>query len=171
MKKIIFALLVAGLFSIGANAQNSSGSAIKIVPENFKSDGCSMFPDGCYKECCVEHDKAYFGGGSWSSRWKADRQLLKCVAKKKGWWHKPLAPLMWAGVRLGGAPFLPTPFRWGFGVKKSKNKTASAETTKKMKAESEAATNETTEKDARGKKKTDKKNGDAKPDAESKPEN
>lgn len=79
-----------------------------------------MFPDGKYLDCCVEHDQAYFAGGSWSARWRADKKLMKCVAAKKGWFHKPLSRAMWLGVRIGGAPFLPTPFRWGFGRAKIK---------------------------------------------------
>lgn len=126
MRRFIFALvLLSGLFSVGAQAQNASDSAAnKTMPANFKSDGCSMFPDGCYTDCCVAHDVDYYGGGRWKARWRADKRLFKCVASKKGWWHKPLAPVIWAGVRVGGLPFLPTSFRWGFGAKKNKKKAA-----------------------------------------------
>lgn len=119
MKKFIFISLLLGLLSLSSYAQSGSDSVVKtVVPANFKSDGCSMFPDGDYRDCCVEHDKAYYSGGSWSQRWQADKRLFKCVARKDGWWHKPLAPLIWAGVRIGGVGFLPTSFRWGFGKKK-----------------------------------------------------
>ena len=106
------------LFSTGAFAQNNSTFASEIVPADFKSDGCSMFPEGIYSDCCVEHDRAYYVGGSWTKRWQADKQLFKCVAKKHGWRNKIIAPLMWAGVRVGGVSWLPTSFRWGFGRKK-----------------------------------------------------
>ena len=123
MKKIIFIFLLLGLFSLSAFAQSGSDSTVatvKTVPANFKSDGCTLFPVGCFRECCVEHDKAYFVGGTGKERRQADILLFKCVSKKKGWWHKVVASLMYVGVRIGGVAFLPTPFRWGFGQKKSK---------------------------------------------------
>ncbi len=121
MKRIIFICSLLCLFSLGAVAQDKSAAAVKTVPATFKSDGCSMFPDGKYRDCCVAHDNAYYLGGSWKMRWRADKELFKCVAGKKGFQHKIIAPIMWLGVRAGGVHFLPTPFRWGFGrVKSSK---------------------------------------------------
>jgi len=117
MKQIIFILLLFFLFSLDASAQNKS--VAETVSAAFKSDGCSLFPDGAYRDCCVEHDRTYFSGGSWTMRWRADKKLFKCVAGKKGFQHKIIAPVMWLGVRAGGLHFLPTPFRWGFGRRKS----------------------------------------------------
>ena len=100
-------------------ANDRSKPITLTVPDNFKSDGCSVFPDGSYRECCVEHDKAYYTGGSWRLRLTADNALFKCVAGKSGVQHKIAAPLMWFGVRVGGAGFLHTRIRWGFGRKKT----------------------------------------------------
>lgn len=84
----------------------------------FTSDGCSLFPDGyadmrdLWLPCCIEHDKAYWQGGTWQQRLNADRQLKYCVARL----GEPLiAELMLNGVRIGGSPFWPTRFRWGYG--------------------------------------------------------
>ncbi len=88
---------------------------VRPMPADFKSDGCSFFPDGDYRDCCVEHDKAYYFGGAKAERKAADRQLCDCV-RAKG--HRLLGPLMYLGVRVGGVAWLPTPFRWGFGKKK-----------------------------------------------------
>ena len=79
----------------------------------FKSDGCSMFPDGKYVSCCEMHDLTYHKGGTKIERLKADLKLAECVAGSTGkvW----LAVLMFIGVRIGGVPWLPTPWRWGFG--------------------------------------------------------
>lgn len=85
-----------------------------IPDEAFSSDGCSCWPDGSWLECCVRHDEAYWRGGSWMDRFKADAALARCVARGE-WTRWPLAAAMFVGVRLGGASFLPTPFRWGYG--------------------------------------------------------
>lgn len=115
------------LFSVSVYSQKTSkpNNNPLTVPSDFKSDGCTSFPDGDYFECCVEHDKAYYAGGSWIARWRADKKLYKCVSAKGGFKHKFIAPVMWAGVRVFGAPFLPTSFRWGFGkdeIRKNKLK-------------------------------------------------
>jgi hypothetical protein len=87
----------------------------RVMPADFKSDNCTMFPDGNYCECCVEHDKDYYFGGTEKERRASDRRLYRCVKEKKNGF---VAGLMYLGVRIGGVPFLPTPFRWGFGKNK-----------------------------------------------------
>ena len=116
MKKVIvftFFILSFASISFAQTSQN-----VEVFPEGFVSDGCSKFPDGNYRDCCVAHDVKYFKGGSWKERWRADNDLRKCVAAKKGFHHKPLSITMWMGVRAFGVPWLPTKFRWGFGKKK-----------------------------------------------------
>lgn len=84
----------------------------------FASDGCSAFPDGTaahqrlWLECCVEHDRAYWQGGTYRQRQRADERLRQCVAAVG---EPEIARLMLAGVRVGGTPYLPTTFRWGYG--------------------------------------------------------
>lgn len=118
IKKAFFIVIFAVLFSISAFAQTDVKPTTETMPADFKSDGCSWFPDGDYADCCVEHDKAYYFGGISKERRAADKKLYKCVAAKKGFHHKIIAPLMWLGIRVGGVSWLPTPFRWGFGRKK-----------------------------------------------------
>lgn len=84
----------------------------------FTTDGCSVFPDGTFTQenlwlsCCTAHDYTYWQGGTFEDRLKADETLQQCVAKA----GKPeIANLMFAGVRFGGNPYLPTSFRWGYG--------------------------------------------------------
>ena len=84
----------------------------------FTSDGCSAFPDGTFEQqqlwldCCTAHDKAYWRGGTYQQRLDADLALKQCVAKV----GEPLiSELMLAGVRVGGSPYWPTKFRWGYG--------------------------------------------------------
>jgi hypothetical protein len=116
MKKHIFFAIIFGIFTLSAFAQNNSTSQTqRLLPDGTPSDNCTSFPDGNYADCCFEHDVAYFKGGSWKERWRADKKLYKCVAAKGGAKNKFAAPVMWLGVRAFGAPFIPTSARWGFG--------------------------------------------------------
>ena len=102
-------LAVLGLWAALMAAGN------EIVPGlgEFKSDGCSMFPDGSYYNCCYVHDVAYWPGGTADERKKADEDLRACVRGITG--SGFLAGLMYWGVRMGGGPAHDTTYRWGFG--------------------------------------------------------
>ncbi|HRH45570.1 MAG TPA: hypothetical protein PKY82_28280 [Pyrinomonadaceae bacterium] len=126
MKGILIAFLFVLVFVVFTNAQSVTNSPVTSVtetspiqkrafPVGFKSDGCTGFPDGNYYDCCVEHDLDYYYGGSWRERWRSDKRFYGCIKSKGGFKHKVLAQMMWVAVRLLGAPFLPTSFRWGFG--------------------------------------------------------
>lgn len=84
----------------------------------FSSDGCSAFPDGTASQkklwlaCCQAHDFTYWKGGTYQERLTSDKALQACVSKVG---EPNVAVLMLAGVRVGGTPFLPTKFRWGYG--------------------------------------------------------
>jgi hypothetical protein len=84
-----------------------------MPPKTFTTDGCSRWPDGTWKDCCVRHDMAYWCGGSFDQRMAADRTLQACVEDKTN--SRSLACMMRAGVFIGGAQALPTSFRWGYG--------------------------------------------------------
>lgn len=84
----------------------------------FTSDGCSAFPNGnlvdkkLWLRCCTLHDYAYWQGGTYQQRVVADHNLRECV-KEVG--EPSIALIMLIGVRLGGSPYWPTSFRWGYG--------------------------------------------------------
>ncbi len=84
----------------------------------FTTDGCSGFPDGLpshrdlWLRCCTDHDRAYWLGGTYDERLAADKQLRYCVAEAG---NPAIAEIMLRGVRVGGSPWLPTSFRWGYG--------------------------------------------------------
>ncbi len=84
----------------------------------FSTDGCSEFPDGTlehktlWQKCCIQHDLAYWLGGTEQQRADADQALKVCVAAVG---EPQIAAIMLAGVRVGGSPFWPTPYRWGYG--------------------------------------------------------
>jgi len=77
----------------------------------FQTDGCSAWPDGDLYTCCMEHDVAYWCGGTHADRLEADRRLRACAEVadpgQSGW--------VYFGVRTGGSAWLPTPWRWGYG--------------------------------------------------------
>ena len=91
----------------------------------FTSDGCSLFPDRSlagsadWCSCCVAHDLAYWKGGTEDERLQADQKLEQCVAAATR--DKALASSMLAGVRIGGSPYLNTPFRWAYGWPAERN--------------------------------------------------
>ena len=84
----------------------------------FSTDGCSAFPEGTptqqslWFDCCFSHDLAYWKGGTEAQRQQADQALQQCVIQLG---EEKIADLMYHGVRLGGTPHIPTPFRWGYG--------------------------------------------------------
>ena len=80
----------------------------------FATDGCSAWPDTrATQPCCVEHDIAYWCGGTAARRLAADDAFGACVASRSG--STVLGATMRFGVRLGGHPFFPMPYRWGYG--------------------------------------------------------
>jgi len=96
---------------------------------NIHSDGCSGGMSAFYKkmkflhkkygnklswrECCTIHDKAYYYGGSKAHKKRADIELNSCVSQIVG--QKYLGKAMEIAVKIGGGPYLPTSFRWGYG--------------------------------------------------------
>jgi len=86
---------------------------------DFSSDGCSLFPDGTitdrakWCDCCLQHDIAYWRGGTEEERKQADAVLRDCVLGHTG--DKTLAETMYLGVRAGGHPVFPNWYRWAYG--------------------------------------------------------
>ena len=88
----------------------------------FQTDGCSGGMSWAWRKflgsappwegCCVKHDMAYWRGGFYKDRREADLELARCV-RNHG--HPIWAVLMYIGVRIGGSPIWPAPWRWGYG--------------------------------------------------------
>lgn len=81
-------------------------------PYPFTSDVCSAWPDGDWGACCIEHDMAYWCGGDAAARKAADEGLRACVSQAG---HPTMGSFMYYGVRFGGHPLWPFPWRWGYG--------------------------------------------------------
>jgi hypothetical protein len=120
MKKLTAVLIAFVILSLPVAPQRTEPQKLQNAPADFRGDGCTLFPDGNYCSCCLEHDRDYYRGGSEKERRASDRRLYRCVRGKKGWQNELIAPLMFLGVRVLGVRFLPTPFRWGFGQSKHK---------------------------------------------------
>lgn len=84
----------------------------QVPPYPFTTDGCTLSPDGTWQACCVEHDMIYWCGGSAEERRQSDARLRACVVGNGG---RRIASIMYAGVRLGGSPWWPAYWRWGYG--------------------------------------------------------
>ncbi|WP_228768372.1 hypothetical protein [Shewanella sp. TC10] len=101
-------LIAGALFNLSFNDD--------IVP--FTSDGCSVFPDGTLQhqqlwlQCCTAHDFDYWQGGTYKQRQDSDKRLKHCVEQVG---QPQIAEIMLAGIRVGGSPYFPTTYRWGYG--------------------------------------------------------
>ncbi len=105
-------VLSLGLFVSWLAASNVYDSE-KDVKKEFKTDGCTLFPDLSWRSCCEKHDFLYWSGGSERDKLEADLELKSCIKHASG--SELLAGLVFLGVRAGGTPYLPTYWRWGFG--------------------------------------------------------
>ncbi|MDP9249384.1 MAG: hypothetical protein M3M85_02675 [bacterium] len=94
-----------------ARAADYCSGKEKYPPKKFTSDVCSRWPDGEWGSCCMEHDIKYWCGGETSDRLAADLEIQSCINKIK----PGMGTLMFWGIRAGGTPWLPTPYRWGYG--------------------------------------------------------
>jgi len=97
------------------HCRESSPEETALPPKPFVTDGCSSWPDGVWQRCCVEHDMRYWCGGTRAQRREADAALRTCVAASPGFGVSVVAPIMRAGVAIGGAPCWPFYWRWGYG--------------------------------------------------------
>ena len=111
------AVAIALLLSSLSACSHLTPGPVAGAPREFRTDGCSLYPDRDAKadwcDCCVAHDLSYWRGGTAAERERSDAAFAACVRQATG--NPAQAARMHAAVRLGGAPWWPTPFRWGFG--------------------------------------------------------
>lgn len=103
-------------FSFSTHAFDGYNYTAEIEP--FTTDGCSVSPEGtpsdksAWLHCCINHDIAYWVGGSRAKRKAADRSLNACISQAG---YPRIGTLYYLAVRNGGSPWLSTPWRWGYG--------------------------------------------------------
>lgn len=54
------------------------------------------------RDCCLAHDRAYYEGGPWAAKLRADVALFECVARRKG---DTLALAMFNAIYRWGGPY------------------------------------------------------------------
>jgi len=85
----------------------------------FKSDGCSFFPDEIngisLLPPCVEHDYAYWKGGTRAQRLRADKRLYDRICDLG---MPVVACAMYRAVRCFGGRFWPRRKHWGYKFSK-----------------------------------------------------
>ena len=101
-----------GIDRVAANACAARRGYQNVPPQRFTTDGCSMWPDDGWTGCCLAHDMAYWCGGTDAEREEADAALAACVSKTGS---AGMGDTVAFGSRVGGAYWLPTPWRWGYG--------------------------------------------------------
>ena len=124
------------LKQIASTKQKDLWGKLEGIPEfepKKHSDGCSCGMSATYakleflhakygntlpwRQCCVVHDRAYYYGGSKEEKNTADIKLKECVTKEVGNENLGLVlgVLMKDAVWIGGVPYFPTTYRWGYG--------------------------------------------------------
>jgi hypothetical protein len=111
--------IIGGIIAVSLAAPMAIKS-VAALPPPYR-DGCSGGMSFFYRNvlgqvpawegCCDAHDKLYGPGGTSDMRAAADRGLYECVAASG---HTIAAGFMWAAVKVGGQPFFPFGWRWGF---------------------------------------------------------
>lgn len=74
--------------------------AKKLQSLNQPMDGCTMSPDGNWRECCDEHDYHYMARDV--SRFEADKRLGQCISRRG---FPVFGVLYFMAVRVFGAGF------------------------------------------------------------------
>ena len=114
---VSFSATVRSVLAVMLLLLSSCASNHGVRPAAFTADGCTGVPDGPRSDsarwtgACILHDYRYWRGGTWKDRLQADRELAANMAKAG---NPVAARIYFIGIRLGGTPWLPTPWRWGY---------------------------------------------------------
>jgi hypothetical protein len=112
---IFFSVILLVTFSQAAFSNSDSGDS---TLQDFKTDYCTMFPNGTlfnsilWKHCCYRHDLKYWAGGTEDEQKVADNELNKCVVKASNSFY---AFIIYQGVRIGHYSPIKHKSKWGWG--------------------------------------------------------
>lgn len=97
-------------------------SAWSAPISDFKTDGCSMVPNGhifqskIWLHCCYIHDIWYWAGGNQKWKEQSDLELSQCVEQSSG--IKGIGKVFYQGVNHGGKPSaMPWSWKYGYPIK------------------------------------------------------
>ena len=96
-----------------------TGCAKHVKLDPFTNAGCAFFPTVSFStetdvsRCCLEHDMAYWHGGTEDERWAVDEAFRECLISITG--SEKLAEMIVDAARLGGTSHFPSWYGWGYG--------------------------------------------------------
>ncbi|NNL56738.1 MAG: hypothetical protein HKO71_03225 [Pseudomonadales bacterium] len=80
---------------------------VSLAPES------NAAPASNWCDCCIEHDIAYWRGGTSQQHDQADARLRDCVARKTS--DQALANQLYQDLRSGGSAYFFDGYRWAYG--------------------------------------------------------
>ncbi|QLH05848.1 hypothetical protein [Nitrosopumilus ureiphilus] len=93
---------VSKLSQLLLNLQECTSPLRSDQSEECEVNGCTGVPDFDIEECCNEHDRCYWRGGTEEDRKNCDLQFYNCIKNKGGIFHGILAWIYYVGVRVLG---------------------------------------------------------------------
>jgi hypothetical protein len=100
LRPLVVAALILTQGQAAGSSRTTPADRSDAIP--FTSNGCSGFREARFFSCCFVHDFAYWSGGTWSERSKADRNLWSCVFTISG--ERAVADIGYFLLRLGILP-------------------------------------------------------------------
>jgi len=106
--------------AVGPSQGEAFSTPRQKILRPFFSDGCSLSPDGLtgtsrdqvWVQCCVQHDVAYWLGGTSDEKTQADELFHNCISAHG---FPRVATLYRSAVGTFGGPANTQTFRWGYG--------------------------------------------------------
>lgn len=109
--KLKIVLYLSLLLCISPVRSSDAEGNNKALP--FETDGCTLFFDGDWKDCCIEHDFIYWIGGVKALQDQADLEVKNCVEDRG---HEVLAEIMYFAIRTGHYSPIKHRYKWGWGL-------------------------------------------------------
>jgi hypothetical protein len=75
----VVVLLACTVALSAAQSLPTTADTVTEAAVPFSSNGCSGFREAQFFTCCFVHDFAFWAGGSWTDRRRADLTLRRCV--------------------------------------------------------------------------------------------